>query len=696
LDQLRALQHPDGSDPNDAVSLASGAVSLVATITDRDGDQASASLDMGGLLSFHDDGPSLAGTPQAPVRITGLVHEDLLTSPHLGNPEAGQTLTVSGAAGALFALVNFGADSAGSMGLSSNLSSLYAQALKSGGETLSYSLSGDTLTGSVSGYTVFTLQVGADGSYQFTLLGPIDHPLANGNDSETLPGFGIDFSAVLTAVDRDGDPVAGGFPAGSFAINVEDDVPILLGVQHGILANVAQTLHGEVDIAFGGDGFGRFDLNGTPPDSALTYTKVNNPDGSVVLTAKVTSSGVTYFTLTVNTDGSYDFQLVTPNPTVSITKSLLGLTPGGPVASLVLPINGLTATFTELAPSPATGGVNASGNGMGIDNNLITPGEILKVAFSSTLGNIGFQINKLSTSDILTWAVYNLGVLIAAGTWSPPAGSGESSNTNFDLLNPVAGSTLTYTFGSAVAIQDSGFNELRLGSASGDYRLLSMTVHEEIFPDDVNLAFNLSGSDKDGDTVTTPLNITIEGSGSAATGFVLTGTGADEVLQGSPGNDTLMGGAGHDVLLGGAGNDTLIGGAGDDLLIGGPGNDLLTGGSGADTFKWLAGDTGTDTVTDFVKGFNSGGDRLDLSELLVGEHGTPADIGNLLSFIDISLSGADTVLKVSSTAVADPAVAPDQVIVLQNIDLYASYGAGSETALIQSMLGDGSLKVDTV
>jgi hypothetical protein len=97
-----------------------------------------------------------------------------------------------------------------------------------------------------------------------------------------------------------------------------------------------------------------------------------------------------------------------------------------------------------------------------------------------------------------------------------------------------------------------------------------------------------------------------------------------------------------------------------------------------------------------VAGFNSGGDQLDLSELLVGESGEAGDLGNLLNYIDISTAGFDTVLKVSSTAVADPAAAAEQTIVLQNVDLYASYGVGNEADLMLSMLGDGTLKVDTV
>ena len=160
------------------------------------------------------------------------------------------------------------------------------------------------------------------------------------------------------------------------------------------------------------------------------------------------------------------------------------------------------------------------------------------------------------------------------------------------------------------------------------------------------------------------------------------------------GNDLLNGGAGNDILYGQGGNDTLIGGAGDDLLI---------GGAGHDTYQWLAGDSGTDTVQGFVHNFNGNaqGDRLDLSQLLTGEHAQAGDIGNLLSFIDISsanLGGGlalDTVIKVSTTAALDPAASAEQTIVLQDVNLFTSYGAGGDEAtVILGMLNDGTLKVD--
>ncbi|WP_429140693.1 retention module-containing protein, partial [Aeromonas allosaccharophila] len=59
LDQLRAVEHPT-SDPDEATFLGSGHVSLTLTVTDKDGDHASGVLDIGKVISFKDDGPSIS------------------------------------------------------------------------------------------------------------------------------------------------------------------------------------------------------------------------------------------------------------------------------------------------------------------------------------------------------------------------------------------------------------------------------------------------------------------------------------------------------------------------------------------------------------------------------------------------------------------------------------------------------------
>ena len=61
LDQLRAVVHPDATNPDDATTLsADNLVTLIGTATDKDGDRAQATLNIGQNLVFEDDGPSLA------------------------------------------------------------------------------------------------------------------------------------------------------------------------------------------------------------------------------------------------------------------------------------------------------------------------------------------------------------------------------------------------------------------------------------------------------------------------------------------------------------------------------------------------------------------------------------------------------------------------------------------------------------
>jgi hypothetical protein len=78
-----------------------------------------------------------------------------------------------------------------------------------------------------------------------------------------------------------------------------------------------------------------------------------------------------------------------------------------------------------------------------------------------------------------------------------------------------------------------------------------------------------------------------------ATGALITGSSANDVLVGTPGADVIDGGAGKDLLRGLGGNDTLLGGSGADRIVGGAGNDTLVGGAGRDA---LAGGAGRDLL----------------------------------------------------------------------------------------------------
>nr|WP_240549187.1 DUF5801 repeats-in-toxin domain-containing protein [Halomonas antri] len=57
LTQNLALSHPDGTDPADVLGLAGSGLTLNATAADSDGDTITVGIDLGGQLSFVDDGP---------------------------------------------------------------------------------------------------------------------------------------------------------------------------------------------------------------------------------------------------------------------------------------------------------------------------------------------------------------------------------------------------------------------------------------------------------------------------------------------------------------------------------------------------------------------------------------------------------------------------------------------------------------
>ncbi|WP_346206039.1 type I secretion C-terminal target domain-containing protein [Aeromonas salmonicida] len=204
--------------------------------------------------------------------------------------------------------------------------------------------------------------------------------------------------------------------------------------------------------------------------------------------------------------------------------------------------------------------------------------------------------------------------------------------------------------------------------------------------------FNYQLAQSDGDQDTAQLTINIASSATTIP-TVMEGTSANDTLVGTSGDDVLLGHDGDDVLNGNDGNDRLEGGAGNDTLIGGLGNDILIGGLGSDTFKWLAGDAdgSTDNITDFTLGnMASGGDVLDLSDLLVGVP-TGGSNDDLAAALDSYLQ-FDTANK---TLTIDPdGVVGGSELTIQFQNSLDLASLGSNQDIIKQLLDDGNLKVD--
>ncbi|WP_421241157.1 VWA domain-containing protein [Aeromonas enteropelogenes] len=173
-------------------------------------------------------------------------------------------------------------------------------------------------------------------------------------------------------------------------------------------------------------------------------------------------------------------------------------------------------------------------------------------------------------------------------------------------------------------------------------------------------------------------------------------SGGNDTMYGGSGNDTLFGQEGNDALDGGEGDDYLHGGSGDDILIGGLGDDILIGGVGSDTFKWLAGDAdgSTDSITDFTLGSTtSGGDVLDLSDLLVGvpTGGTNEDLATVL---DNYLQFDTATNKLTIDTDGTPGGAQLTIQFQGGLDLDQGGTLTTNHDIIKQMLDDGNLKVD--
>jgi len=272
------------------------------------------------------------------------------------------------------------------------------------------------------------------------------------------------------------------------------------------------------------------------------------------------------------------------------------------------------------------------------------------------------------------------------------------------------GHTLTGTAGDDVLLAGSGDNLINAGD--GNDVLIAGSGNNTLHGDAGNdLLFGGPGNDLlDGgpgnDTASyahASAGVTVDLSllGAQNTGGAGTDTlTAIENLVGSNYNDTLTGDNNANIITGGLGNDVLNGGGGDDLLIGGMGNNTLTGGSGSDTFQWQQGNSGHDLVTDFTPGI----DKLDLSQLLQGENASSASLDDYLHFT-VTGSGPSLITSIDVSAAAG--ASPTQTIDLAGVNLAEHYGVtpgaggviagGADTAtIINGMLNDHSLKVDTV
>ncbi|WVT77437.1 DUF5801 repeats-in-toxin domain-containing protein (plasmid) [Sinorhizobium chiapasense] len=230
LDQIKAIWHGDSpSNYNETTSLTitSGSLQLVATVTDGDKDVATAKVDLGGgLISFEDDGPSAAlGLVSQPKTLV----VDETVGENAGEAAVGLgQVTVAGSDLFTTAGTSVGQDNEGA-------TTAYSLAIVNGGHTGLYLTGGTTeillvqngsvIEGRVGSTVAFTVAINAaDGSVTLTQYESLNHT-NTGSYDEAVSLAANALQAVLTVTDGDKDVATAKVDLGGGLISFEDDGP---------------------------------------------------------------------------------------------------------------------------------------------------------------------------------------------------------------------------------------------------------------------------------------------------------------------------------------------------------------------------------------------------------------------------------------------------------------------------------------
>ncbi|KLN62507.1 hypothetical protein WH96_03195 [Kiloniella spongiae] len=221
--QSRVLEHDD-TDHDEADTpeiMNSGILNLIVTVTDADGDQSADSVDLGSVIQFEDDGPSISDD------YAGRIKEKRLDD----NDPDNTTLT-----GKMD--VDFGSDGGSVTGIefkgwtdSEDLDPS-GITLYSGGVVVIFTsavvASELVYTGSAAGQDVIKIVIDqATGDYTVTQLGPVDHPdVSYDSEHDAIPDGQshsndydpIDLRFEVTVTDGDGDT-----DTADLTVRIEDD-----------------------------------------------------------------------------------------------------------------------------------------------------------------------------------------------------------------------------------------------------------------------------------------------------------------------------------------------------------------------------------------------------------------------------------------------------------------------------------------
>jgi large repetitive protein len=441
LTQSRAVIHDPNAGPNDVETLLGSLITLTQTVTDSDGDPASATANIGGLLNFVDDAPTASNDTDTIASGTyGPATGNVLTDASAGDADDGDS----------------GADALGNDG-----GSVTAVSGAGGAGTI-----GGTTTGA---HGVLTLN--DDGSYSYT------------RDPGT-PG-GVTDTFLYTVTDGDGDTAQA-----TLIITIEDAQPVtaanaLVQLDDDALAGGNPGGTGDVDpdtanltgtlAASGGDGPLAWSLVSLSSSVGLSGSLVNPgllqvfQGATLVMTITIDNATGAY-TVTQNAPIDHAALGDENNASVSIDYQVIDQDGDFATGTLTIDIDDDTPTVTANALvrlDDDTFGGNADGNGD--DANSLNAVGTLGHSFGADGGTVAFTTSGAPAG--FSYVASGTGINVFQGATQvlaitlDPATGAYSVVQTAPINHPAGGDENNQLFTLSYTVTD-GDGDIALGSLS--------------------------------------------------------------------------------------------------------------------------------------------------------------------------------------------------------------------------------------